>query len=102
MAGLAVVLLIELLNNSIRRSVDLTNRLGIAPFVVVPYIRTRRQANLRRFIIFLALVVVGNGIPITLFLLHTYYLPMDLLIEKALEKTGVADLVKQFRQSFGN
>ncbi|MEO3417098.1 lipopolysaccharide biosynthesis protein [Roseovarius sp. CAU 1744] len=102
MAGLAVVVLIELLNNSVRRSVDLTNRLGIAPFVAVPYIRTRRQANLRRFIIFMALVVVGLGIPITLFLLHTYYLPMDLLIEKALNKTGIADLVKQFRQSFGN
>lgn len=102
MAGLAVVVLIELLNNSVRRSVDLTNRLGIAPFVAVPYIRTRRQANLRRFVIFLALVVVGLGIPITLFLLHTYYLPMDLLIEKALAKTGISDLVKQFRQSFGS
>ncbi len=101
LAGLAFVFLIELLNNSVRRTVDLTNKLGIAPFVSIPYIRTRRQANLRRFVIFLALVVVGLGIPMTLFLLHTYYLPMDLLIEKALDKTGLADLVDQFRQSFG-
>ena len=101
-AGLAIVVLIELLNNSIRRSVDLTNKLGIAPFVSIPYIRTRRQANLRRFVIFLALVVVGLGIPITLFLLHTYYLPMDLLIEKALNKTGLGKLVNQLRQGFGS
>lgn len=102
LAGLAVVVLIELLNTSVRRSVDLTNKLGIAPFVAVPYIRTRTQANFRRFIIFLALLVVGLGIPITLFLLHTYYLPMDLLIEKALNKTGLADLIEQLRQAFGN
>ena len=102
LAGLAVVVLIELLNTSVRRSVDLTNKLGIAPFVAVPYIRTRTQANFRRFIIFLALLIVGLGIPITLFLLHTYYLPMDLLIEKALDKTGLADLIAQLRQSFGN
>ena len=101
LAGLAFVFLIELLNNSVRRSVDLTNKLGIAPFVSIPYIRTRRQANLRRFVIFMALLVVGLGIPVTLFLLHTYYLPMDLLIEKALNKTGIADLVKQMRQGFG-
>ncbi|WP_299850483.1 lipopolysaccharide biosynthesis protein [uncultured Roseovarius sp.] len=101
-AGLAVVILIELLNTSIRRSVDLTNRLGITPFVTIPYIRTRGQANFRRFVIFIALLVVGLGIPITLFLLHTYYLPMDLLIEKVLNKFGISDLIKQFRQGFGN
>ncbi len=102
LAGLAVVILIELMNSSVRRSVDLTNKLGIAPFVAVPYIRTRRQANLRRFIIFLALVVVGLGIPVTLFLLHTYYLPMDLLIERALKRTGLGELINQLRQAFGN
>lgn len=101
-AGLAIVVLIELLNTSIRRSTDLTNKLGITPFVAIPYIRTRGQANLRRFVIFMALLIVGLGIPITLFLLHTYYLPMDLLIEKALKKTGLSDLIRQFRQSFGN
>ena len=101
-AGLGVIVLIELLNSSVRRSVDLTNKLGITPFVSIPFIRTRRQANMRRFIILMALLIVGLGISLTLFLLHTYYLPMDLLIEKALKKTGLFDIAKQLQQSFGN
>jgi hypothetical protein len=91
--GLAFVVLMELLNSSIRRPGEIKNKLGITPIVTLPYIRTRRQHNLRRFIIIGGIfipLVVG---PLTIWALHTYYLPLDLLIERLLDKTGLSTLI---------
>lgn len=93
--GAGLVALLELLNSSIRRPADLTNRLGITPFMTIPYIRTKRQRIVRRSLIALAIAIVAIGIPLTLYLLHTYYLPMDLLIERALDKTGLSGILDQ-------
>jgi polysaccharide chain length determinant protein (PEP-CTERM system associated) len=93
--GAGLVALLELLNSSIRRPADLTNRLGITPFMTIPYIRTKRQRVARRTLIGLAIALVAIGIPLTLYLLHTYYLPMDLLIERALDKTGLSGVLEQ-------
>ncbi|WP_120499347.1 lipopolysaccharide biosynthesis protein [Roseovarius sp. EL26] len=95
MAGLGLIALLELMNSSIRRPADLSNKLGITPFVTIPYIRTRRQVLMRRTIIFSALIIVIAGIPTCLFLLHTYYLPMDMLIEKAINKSGLGSILDQ-------
>jgi polysaccharide chain length determinant protein (PEP-CTERM system associated) len=99
--GLAFVLLLEFLNRSIQRPADLANRLGIAPFGTVPYIRTQRQSDARRGIITVALLAAMIGIPAGLYAVHVFYLPMDLLIERAMQKVGLAGIVEQFRQSAG-
>ena len=88
-AGLGLVVLLELLNGSIRRPVDIQSRLGITPFAVIPYIRTRRQILWRRSIIVGVLLFVAVAVPLGLYLLHVYYLPMDLLIEKVFDKLGL-------------
>lgn len=93
--GLGFIVLLELLNRSIRRPVEITRRLGITPFATIPYIRTARQVRLRRGIIALAFLVVGVGIPLGLYLLHTYYLPMDMLIDRVLERIGLGSLAEQ-------
>ena len=93
--GLAFIALLEFLNASVRRPVDIQTRLGITPFATVPYIRTGRQIWWRRTAIVGTLAVVAVGIPVTLFLLHTYYLPMDMLVERALDKTGLSGLLEQ-------
>ncbi len=48
MLGLGMVLLLELRNAGIRRPVDLTTRLGIAPFATLPYYRTEGEILRRR------------------------------------------------------
>ncbi|SDN59213.1 polysaccharide chain length determinant protein, PEP-CTERM locus subfamily [Lutimaribacter pacificus] len=98
--GGAFIFLLELLNRSVRRPVDLSNRLGIAPFVSVPYIRTHRERVVRRSIIIGAIVVVTLGIPTVLYLVDQYYLPLDLLIERAMDKTGLGALIEQLRNAF--
>lgn len=95
--GVGFVALLELMNNAIRRPAELSTRLGITPFATIPFITTKRQRTRRRMIIGFLLVLVAGGIPLTLYLLHVYYLPMDMLVDQVLEKTGIAGLLGQFQ-----
>ena len=47
-AGLGLVLLMELLNNTARRPEDIVARFDITPFTTIPYIRTRSQTFWQR------------------------------------------------------
>lgn len=84
-AGLGLIVLMELLNRSIRRPVDLTSTLGIQPIATIPYIRTASEARLRRGLIVGSLVFVLVVIPLGLFLVNTYYMPLDLLVDQIKE-----------------
>lgn len=95
-AGLGLISLLELLNSTVRRPVEITKTLGLRPMATIPYLRTRKQTLQRRLVIATFVVVVGGGIPFGLFLLHTYYLPMDLMIEKLSDRLGVSEFLDQF------
>lgn len=95
--GAGFVFLLEFLNRSIQRPVDLTAGIGITPFATIPYIRTRREIFWRRLLIGGALLIVLVGIPAGLFALHVYYLPLDLLIDRAMERTGLAGWIETLR-----
>ncbi len=87
-AGFGLILLLELLNRSIRRPVELTNRLGISPIGVLPYMKTEREVALKR----LTLVMIGLFllliVPLGLYTVHTVYQPLDQLIEPYLNRIG--------------
>lgn len=89
-AGLAVVILLELLNRSIRRPVELTKRLGITPVAVLPYIRTEREILMRRMTVFGAVAFLVIVIPASLYAVHTFVTPLDVLIEPTLNKMGMS------------
>jgi polysaccharide biosynthesis transport protein len=82
--------LLELLNRSIRRPSELVSQLGIQPFATIPYIRTRREMRWKRGVLVAVLLLIAVAIPAGLFAIHTYYLPLDLLIRQLLEKTGLS------------
>lgn len=88
--GLGLVVLLEVMKGAIRRPVDLTRALGITPFGTVPYLRTRGQIWRRRIIIGLALLVVLVGIPLSIWAVHTFYQPLDLMFDQILRKLGLA------------
>lgn len=77
--GLAVVVLLELLNKGIRRPVDITSALGITPFATLPYYRTKREQLRRRSIILAAFAACLIGIPLLLWGVDTYYKPLGQL-----------------------
>ena len=92
MIGLAVIVLLELLNAGIRRPVDLTNSLGITPLATLPYMRTRRESWTRRLLIIGVLGALLIGIPAAIWAVHTYVTPLDLLIQTLLQRIGIAAL----------
>lgn len=96
-AGLGLVALLELLNRSIRRPIEITRKMGITPIAALPYVRTRRQTLFRRVVIGLALVFSLVGVPLALWALHTYYLPLDLLINRLLDVSGINKLLASFQ-----
>lgn len=87
--GLALVILLELMNTAIRRPVDLTSKLGITPFGTVPLIRTRWEVVRRQTIIFAAFAIAIVMIPVALWLIHANVMPLDVILEKIKNKVGL-------------
>ncbi|WP_422039290.1 GumC family protein [Roseibium sp.] len=80
--GVALVLLLEFLDNSIRTAGDLEKRLQVRPIAVIPYVTTRRE-RARRFFrrmltVCLALLAIFGAIAVV----HLYVTPVDLLAER--------------------
>lgn len=85
-AGLGLIFLMELMNKTVRRPVELTNKLGITPIATVPYIRTKGEKVKRRGVQFFFLIALLIGIPAVLFAIHQFYLPLDLIWERLMDK----------------
>ena len=85
----AIVVLLELLNSAIRRPVDLTNRFGITPIGVLPVIRTPADRFFKGTVLLAAVAFVVVGVPASLFAVHTYYLPLDLIADKVMNRLGI-------------
>ncbi len=81
--------LTELFNSAIRRPVDLTRGLGVQPLATIPYLEEHSVRRRRRVLKILFLVFVMITIPFGLWAIHTYYLPLDLLFEKIIERVGL-------------
>ncbi len=89
LAGLALVVMLELLNNSPRRPEDIVAKLGITPLTTIPYMQSRGQQIRRRgWRVLLALIIVV-GVPAAVYAVHLYYLPLDLIADKIMTKLGV-------------
>lgn len=89
-AGLGFILLMELLNHSIRRPVELTAKLGIEPFATLPYIRTPGEMRRKRTIVAGTVALIAVALPALLFAVQTYYMPLDVLMDQTLAKVGLS------------
>ncbi|KIC45515.1 lipopolysaccharide biosynthesis protein [Ruegeria sp. ANG-S4] len=96
--GLAVslFLVLEILNNTVRRSVDLENRFGVPAFTTIPYVHTARERAMRRSLIAIGALAPIVGLGVALYLIHLHYLPIDLFVEKVAEKLGIGGLLDRF------
>ena len=88
--AIGLFLLLELLNGAVRRPSDLQKSLGIVPLVNIPYIESRGRRLARRSGQVFAMLVVIIGVPAALWAVDTYYLPLDLLAQRILDKIGLA------------
>ena len=88
-AGLALVVLMELLNGAPRRARDITAKLGVTPFATIPFVPTRRD-TIRRRGVKIAIILIGLvGVPAALYAVHTLYRPLDLLVRDIAQMAGL-------------
>lgn len=92
-AGLGLVVLLELLNKSIRRPVELTKKLGIQPFATIPYIATRGEVIRGRLKTLAGVAAVAAAVPAALYIVHYQIIPIDLLFTNVMERFGLDGLI---------
>ena len=88
-AGLGLVILLELLNKSIRRPVDLVRTLGITPLATLPMMRTPREIMVRRGIVAGGIVGGAALVVAGIFYTHTQIMPIDLIAARAIDQMGL-------------
>lgn len=89
MLAAAYFMLLEILNRSVRRPAELIGRFNVTPITVIPYMESRMDRMLRRGGILAATLVVAIGVPLALWYIDTNYLPLELVVQRGLEKLGL-------------
>ena len=59
------------------------------PIGTIPYTRTPRETLGVRLTIVLVLALAGAGIPAAVWLIDTYYMPVDLILDRINSKLGL-------------
>ena len=87
--ALAIVVLLELLNRTVRSSSDVMRAIGEPPFGTIPYFKTysEQRSNRRRVIIFVLLLVALAAIALAA--IHFFYLPLDEVMFKVQRRFGL-------------
>lgn len=89
--GLAVAffVLAEFLNRAIRRPAELVSGLGIQPLATIPYLETTGAKRRRRALSTIGLIAIAIGVPVALWFVHYYYLPLDLILDRIISRLGL-------------
>ena len=88
--GLLLVAAIELLHSGIRRPADITNKLGIAVFATLPYLKSPSEMRWRRLRQVVIVLLVLGAVAGVLWAINTYYLPLDLLMDQVVKRFSLA------------
>lgn len=98
--GVMLIVLFELANRTIRTSKHLVARVGLAPIVAIPVIRTPQETAKRRITTGVyALVLIGIGAGIV-FLIDLYVTPIDRLVTNLLDDAKLTPIVEDARERF--
>lgn len=93
LAGLAIaagiVLVLDFLSGTIKRSADLVRGLEITPMVTIPYMRSRSEILHQRLTRLGLSFAIGIAIPVALYLIHAYYMPFDQIAQKLAARIGI-------------
>ena len=87
--AVAFFVLTELLTRTIRRPIDLMRGLGVQPLVTIPYIELPAERRKRTVMVALVVVLIIAAIAAGLWAVHTQYLPLDLLVDRVIERIGL-------------
>ncbi|MEM9144757.1 MAG: Wzz/FepE/Etk N-terminal domain-containing protein [Pseudomonadota bacterium] len=99
--ALSLAVLLGLLNSSIRTVGDMERKLEMRPIITVPYISTtaeRRRARREIWLLGLLFLVI---IPVGLYAIDQYYLPLELLIDQFVERTNLRGVFARIADKLG-
>ncbi len=96
--AVGLALFLELMNPAIRSAAQMERKLDLRPVATIPYIRTAKERSRVRIRIVALFIVFAVALPLTLFAIDTYYHPIQLLAEKVLDRTGIAQFVRILEQ----
>lgn len=85
-AGAGLVILRQLLDRSVYSAADIERALQLRPIAVVPYVVTRREKRGGRLKLLLLIALGIAAVALALYLVDTYYLPLDLVAERVWER----------------
>lgn len=85
----ALFILLEVLNRSVRRPAEIQSGLGIAPLATIPLMETPRSRAMRRAAYIASFVVILVGLPLALWAVDTYFIPLDQLADLVLSQVGL-------------
>lgn len=90
--GAAIIAVLELLNNAIRRPQDIRNALGVEVFATIPYIRTEREIWRRRTVFTGLALVCLIGLPAVLWYIDAKVAPLAPMLDNLLSRINIASL----------
>jgi uncharacterized protein involved in exopolysaccharide biosynthesis len=94
--GLALIILMELTNKAVRRPSEF-GRIDIVPIAIIPFVFTDKEMQARRrlrvSIVLGAIALIGTGA----YVVHYHILPLDLLLERILEKAKIDSAIEMVR-----
>ncbi len=86
--GAASLVGIEFIDGGIRSAESLANLVDMVPLAVIPYIETGSERHKRRWYrVLFAVIVIGGGI-VALVGVHFFYMPLDSLMYKLIDRFG--------------
>jgi polysaccharide biosynthesis transport protein len=88
-AGLALVFLLEWMNRSIERPVDLVKALGITPLATIPYFGTKREKWRKRMIWLLTVLILAGFATLIYMERDGLAAPLADLLQRLLVKAGI-------------
>ena len=88
-AGAALVLALDFLSGTIKRSADMVRGLDITPMVTIPNMRSRSEILHQRLTRLGLSFAIGIAIPVGLWLVHSYYMPFDQIAQKLAARIGI-------------
>ena len=91
--GVALIVLMELLNSAVRRPQDIRNALGIETFATIPYMVTQRERMRRRTVTLTTALILLVGVPGGLWYIDRNVMPVQPLFESVLDKVNLGHLI---------
>ncbi len=90
-AGLATVVILESMDDSVRGVKSMESLFGAAPLATIPYISSKSEtAEARSYVPVIKLLISGAGVlAIALILINYFYKPLDVLWYVILRKMGI-------------